>query len=162
MGFCIWVAICLMLAYYTNHFSNSDIYFFFTHYTLGWWDRFIACRCSNFSNILQFLIVCQWKFNIIIIFNTIALALQTSRVRSTNRYLILKPLVLDSTSKLNDNRHLLQNRCFPLSLGLPYFRHSLLHSSYPFHFFHSTYLFHPLHPSDPPHIVFSHSWDQGV
>ena len=152
-----------MLAYCTNHFSNADIYSFFTHCILSLWGRSITCRCPNFSSILHFFNMCQWEFDIIIIFfNAIALALRSSRVHLTNRYLILKLLVLDSNSKLYDDRHLSQNRCFLLPPGLPYFRDGLLHLSHPFHSLHPSYLSHLLHPSDPPHIMLSHSWDQGV
>ena len=151
-----------MLACCTNHFSNADIYFFSTHCILGWWGCFIACQYPNFSSLLHFFNMCQWEFNIIIIFNTIALALRMSRVRLTNQFPILKPLVFDSTGKLYDDKHLPQNHCFLLPLGLPSFRNGLLHPSHPFHFLHPSYLSHHLYLSDLPHIVLSHSWDQRV
>ncbi len=103
--------------------------------------------------------MCQWEFDIIIIFNAIALALQPSKVRWTNLYLILKPLVFASTGKLYDNSHLPQNRCFLLPTGLPYFRASPSHL---FYFLHPSYPPHLLHPSNYSHIVLSHSWNQGM
>ena len=152
-----------MLACCTNHFFNTDIYSFSTYYTLGWWGRSIVCQCSNFSSILHFFNMCWWKFDIIIIFfNAIALALQTSRVCLTNWYLILKPLVLDSFSKLYDNRYLPQNRYFLLPPSLSYFHNGLFHPFHSFHSLHPSYPFHPLHPFDPPYIVLSHSRSQGV
>ena len=106
--------------------------------------------------------MCQWEFDIIIIFNVIVLALQTSRVCLTTPYLIPKLLVLNSIGKLYDDRHLSQNRYFFLLPGLPYIRNGLLHLSHPFYFLYPSYLFHLFHPSNLPHIVFSHSWDQKV
>ena len=151
------MTICLIIAYYINHFSNIDIYFFSTHYTLGLWSHFIACRYPNFSSILQFFNVCQWKFDIIIIFNAIAITFQTSSICSTNWYFILKLLVLNSTGKLYDDKHFPQNRCFLLPLGSLYFCDGLVYPSHPFHSLQPSYLSHFLHYSDPSYIMLSHS-----
>lgn len=156
------VDIYLMLSCCRNNFSNTDIHSFSIYYIFGCWGRFIACRCPDFSSILQFFDMCRWKFNIIIIFHTIALTLQTSKVRSKNQYLMLKPLFLNSTSKLYDDRHLPQNRCFLLSPNLPYLRDGFLHPSHDFHSIHLSYCSHLPHHSDPFHIAFSHFWDQEI
>ena len=85
-----------------------------------------------------------------------------SRVRLTNRFLILKLLVFDSISKLYDNRHLPENRCFLLPSSLFYFCDGLLHSSHSFYSLHLSYCSHSLHLSDPLHIVLFYFWDQRV
>ncbi len=82
-----------MLPCYTTHLSNI-------YHSLG------QCYYSNISNILHFSNIYQWEFNIIIIFNAITLALQPSRVRWLNLYLILKPFFFASIGKLYDNSYL--------------------------------------------------------
>lgn len=124
MGFFAYVAICLMLVYYTNHFSNIDIYSFSTHYIFGWWGRSITWQCPKFNNIFHFFSMCQWEFDIIIIFfNTIA-----TRVCLRNKYLIFKLLVIDSIGKLYDDKYLPQKHDFFL---LPVYLISVMASSTP-------------------------------
>lgn len=50
------MAICFILTCCITYFSNTDINFYSTHFTLSWWSCFITCWCSNFSNICNFLI----------------------------------------------------------------------------------------------------------
>lgn len=139
IGLLAFVTICLMLVYYKTHTFWKK---FYTYHNLGWWGYFVNCWYLIFSNILYCSNICWWKFDIIIIFNTItALTLQMSRIRSTNLYLILKLSVFTSIRKSYDDRHLPQNRYSVLPPGWSYFPNGYLS---PFDFFH---------------MIFSHSWD---
>ena len=106
--------------------------------------------------------MCQWEFDIIIFFNAIALALQLSRVRLSNPYLILKSLVFASNGKLYDNSHLTQNRYFFLIASQLFFPHNLLYFFHPFHSLHLFYFSYSFYSFDRSHIMLSHFWTNGL
>ena len=137
---------------YNSYLFNANIGSFSIYCNFGQSSHFVNCQYLNFSNILHFSNVCQWEFDIIIIFNAIiALVLQMFRIWLINPYLILKLLVFTRTCNLYNDRHLSQNYYFFLLTGLSYYPNNLLYS------FGSSY---PFYPSELSYIGIFYSWNQ--
>lgn len=149
MSFLIFTAIYIILACYTTYtFSMliSGLYLPTAIMVDG-----VVSLITNILTLVIFYIflICAVENSISLSFYAITsmLALQISKVQSSNSYLILKLLVFASTYKFYYNRHLLLNCYSLLSPDLSYF-----FKGFP-HFSSSSY---PFYPSKPFYIIISH------